>query len=55
MELTFLPGEVFYGGAVTDGIRQPGGKRIRRNPQNGGDFLWILRRIGETISHRSEN
>lgn len=23
MELTFLPGEVFYGGAVTDGIRQP--------------------------------
>lgn len=29
MELTFLPGEVFYGGAVTDGIRQPGGKRIR--------------------------
>ncbi len=25
------------------------------NPQNGGDFLWILRKIGETISHRSEN
>ena len=23
MELDFLPGEFFYGGAVTDGIHQP--------------------------------